>query len=84
MIWIGCELHIINIIFVNFENEAFGHVAESSKKPHSFNFLYLTWYLYDGYRNKNNNILMNIKLEYIQTLYKSLLGFYYSQYQMSL
>ncbi|RIB11750.1 hypothetical protein C2G38_2042420 [Gigaspora rosea] len=81
---IGSGLHIINIVFTNFKNEAFGRVSGVSRKPHPFNFLYLTWHLHDGYGNNNSGAPMNIKSDYIQDLYKALIGYCHSQYQMPL
>ncbi|RIB13682.1 hypothetical protein C2G38_2324984, partial [Gigaspora rosea] len=66
---IGCGLHIINIVFTNFENEAFGHVSGFSRKPYPFNLLYLTWHLHDGYGNNNSvkfgNHFFNPLMEFI-------------------
>ncbi|RIB05445.1 hypothetical protein C2G38_596117 [Gigaspora rosea] len=81
---IGCGLHIINIVFTNFENEAFGCISGFSRKPHPFNLLYITWHLHNGYGNNNSGAPMNIKSDYIQDLYKALIGYCHSQYQMPL
>ncbi|RIB20651.1 hypothetical protein C2G38_2178764 [Gigaspora rosea] len=81
---IGCGMHVMHIVFLNFE-EAFGKLPSSigfSRTPQPYNLLYLAWYLHDGYNSSNKGKPLNIKSDWIQKLYDTLLGYHFSQYQL--
>ncbi|GBB89377.1 hypothetical protein RclHR1_16030006 [Rhizophagus clarus] len=57
---IGCGLHIIQIIFNHFEQEAFGKISTGfSRKLHPYNLLYLAWNLHDGYNSSDKDKPLN-------------------------
>ncbi|GBC05120.1 hypothetical protein RclHR1_06040011 [Rhizophagus clarus] len=83
---IGCGLHIMQIVFNHFEQEAFGILnnAGFSRKPHPYNLLYLAWNLHNGYNSSDKDKPLNINAEITRSLYDKLMGFHYNQYQLPL
>lgn len=55
---IGCALHILQIVMIHFEQEAFGKLPNTtgfSRKPHLYSLLYLAWKLHDGYDSSDKD-----------------------------
>ncbi|CAB4380068.1 unnamed protein product [Rhizophagus irregularis] len=81
---IGCGLHIMHIVFNNFENAAFGKLPSAigfTKVAHPYNLAYLAWELHDGYDSSDKNKALDMTGEKIKELYQNYLGIHFTQYQ---
>ncbi|CAG8843105.1 26189_t:CDS:1, partial [Racocetra persica] len=81
---IPCGLHVLNLIFNNFEDMAFGKLSVNagfSKTRHPFNLLYLAWMLHDGYAQSDKDSPLNMRSETIRSLYKTRLNYQLTKYQ---
>ncbi|CAG8849493.1 10951_t:CDS:1, partial [Gigaspora margarita] len=77
------EFLVLFILHTFLENIIFGKIdgPQGSLKKHPFNLLNLVFKLHNGYGLTIKDNLINMKSEYIHTLYEKLLNFYFTKYQ---
>lgn len=84
VIRIGCGLHIMHIVYNNFEQATFGKLPSAigfTRVAHPYNICYLAWELHDGCDSSDKDMPHNITRQKIHDLYKEYFGFSFNQYQ---